>query len=341
MATIALTHHEIVELVEPFARRGRHVDLAASDRSARKLVFKAIATPGTPGALGAPGEPATAPAVPSLHETLTMDCHDDGRFIVERTVTHASGLRASLQAAGPQPGELLASIEAIAPSHHFRFGEGFVIARSYEFWSPGAGDTRFSASQLFLSHAVAQVDGLSFVLTQRLPRWKNVAGEITLTPASGARFDLPEDLLAVLGWDWARLVRKPEGWASKLRLRGNALRRSRTAEVALEQAAQHLVRNFAEAPARFHERHWLARWGVVFRRGIPSLTALSLLAGAVSLVFFADPGNAGAWMALHYVPVVLLALAFSLQELPQFEIPPWPRRSPAKRWRESSEGYGG
>ena len=37
-----LSHHEIVTLVAPFARRGRHLDLAASDRQQRRLVFQPV-----------------------------------------------------------------------------------------------------------------------------------------------------------------------------------------------------------------------------------------------------------------------------------------------------------
>ena len=36
---IPLTHHEILGLVEAFSRSGRQVDLTASDRAARRLVF--------------------------------------------------------------------------------------------------------------------------------------------------------------------------------------------------------------------------------------------------------------------------------------------------------------
>jgi len=42
-------------------------------------------------------------------------------------------------------------------------------------------------------------------------RGRSVAGDITLTPAHGSRFDLPENLLAVQGWDWARVLRNREG----------------------------------------------------------------------------------------------------------------------------------
>ena len=35
----ALTHHEILRLVEPFVRAGHRPDLAASDRTRRRIVF--------------------------------------------------------------------------------------------------------------------------------------------------------------------------------------------------------------------------------------------------------------------------------------------------------------
>ena len=177
----------------------------------------------------------------------------------------------------------------------------------------------------------ARVDGLAFVLT--VMDVKNVAGDIALRPAPGERLALPEDLLAVIGWNWARLVPATDGWTSKLRLRGRDPRRSAAAEQALGQAARHLARVLAEPPARFHA-HWrAARWGVVLRRAIPSLTAIGLVAGALLLPRIAGQELSGVWMALHYVPIGLLALSFTLQELPRFEIPPLPRRLRAAQWR--------
>ena len=179
-------------------------------------------------------------------------------------------------------------------------------------------------------------------------------GNITLTSAPGARLDLPEDLLAVLGWDWPRLVSgtadgavrrpisgadaglgpcpSPGRWTSKLRLRGGRPRRTHQAERALDRVAHHLVQALSKAPARFHDHHRLARWGVVLRRLIPTLTALLLIGTALRLPRLTDSRNSGLWMALHHVPIALLGLSFRLQELPRFEIPRWPRRSTAAHW---------
>lgn len=313
MAAPALTHHEILERAEPFVRHGLTVDLAASDRAARRIAFK----PRPCAAIGG-------------GETWSMDCRDVERLVVERRLHHPCGLEATLRAAGPQPAVLLARVDAIAPAHHFHIGAGYAIARSHEIRGEEATPTPAS---LFLEHAAVRLDGLMLQLRLPLPHLRSIAGDITLTPTQGTQLELPEDLLAVQGWDWARLVRKPEGWTSKLRLRGPALRRSRTAEAALDQVARHLAQKLDESPARFHERHRLARWGVVLRRSIPVLTALAMIGGGVAMVFFADRDNTGPWLALHYAPIALLAVAFSLQELSRFEIPPWPRRLLAPSWR--------
>jgi hypothetical protein len=301
----ALTHHEIVSIVEPFARSGRQVDLPACDRDARRIAFKPMSRDG------------------GLHETLELDCRHAGRFVLERRLERADGLAATLTGAGPDAEQLLAAIDAVPPAQHFREGEGWRLARSYELW----------LRDLFLSHAELAVEGLRLALTLKLPALRSVAGDIAIRATPGHTLELPDDLLAVLGWDWARLQKKRDEWVSKLRLRGSALRRSRTAEAALERAAPHLVRVLSEPPMLFHQRHLAARWGVVLRRSIPTATALAMIGGALLIPqIFDEPRAAGYWMALHYVPIALLALSFRLQEMSQFEIPRWPKRPTVARW---------
>ena len=41
----------------------------------------------------------------------------------------------------------------------------------------------------------------------------------------------------------------------------------------------------------------------------------------------------GLWLMLYHLPTALIALSFCLQELPEFVIPPLPRRSEAPTWR--------
>jgi hypothetical protein len=305
-----LTHHEILGLVEPFTRRGRHVDLAASERQERRLVFK---------------PPADTPA--ELREDLQLECLGTGTRRLTRRITRADDLQATLHAQGPDVAALLAQVEAVPAAQLFVDGSGFTIARDYALDDAGPG----RPSTLTLMQGRVHVPGL--VLTLAVPGVRNVAGNITLVPAVAGALVLPEDLLAVLGWNWTRLVRSREGWTSKMRLRGRAELRHRRAEAALAQAAAHLARTLAEPPAAFHERWFAARWGVFFRRGIPTFTAITLLLALAALAHLDGDRAPGLWMVLYHVPTLLVALSFCLQELPRFEIPPWPRRPRAAAWR--------
>ena len=316
-----LTHHDILALVEPFARRGRHVDPGACNRIERRIAFQPLEHPA-----------GAAPGSPALRETLQLESFASGSFRLTRTLVPATGgPAATLQASGRQPAELLALVESVAPARQFQAGEGFVIARSLRF---DAGST-----QALLARGVAQFEGLSLTLT--LPAARGVAADLLLQATGADAFDLPEDLLAVQGWDWARLARSREGWKSKLRLRGAAARRSARAEAALDLAAAHLTLTLAEPPGRFHERHVAARWGVVLRRSIPLLTTAALFVSVVLLPRFDLSESRGLWTLMYQVPTALLALAFCLQEMPQFEIPPRPRRSAAASWRVPHVAAGG
>ena len=300
-----LTHHDILALAEPFARQGRRVDLAASDRLVRRLVFQETQR-------GA------------LREVLQLDDLGTGTRQLTRTLTHPGGLQATLEAMGPSAQELLERIEAVAPAAQFSEGEGFVVARSYA----------VSGVAQVLRLGLVQVEGLKLAMT--VSPVSGVSADIVLTETAEHGLALPEDTLAVLGWDWARLIRQKDGWKSKLRLRGRPDKRTRTAEQALQRAAEHLARTLAEPPARYHERHLKARYGVVLRRAIPLLTPIVLVITVLSLPRF-DVEASPLWWLMYHVPTGLIALSFLLQELPQFEIPPWPRPRTAPSWRVPRE----
>jgi hypothetical protein len=314
-----LTHHEILAIVAPFARRGRHVDLAATDRAARRIVFTSHATTAEP-------ERGDTP-----QEALVLECRESGSFVLERTLAHPDGRRATLQALGPDPGVLLAGIESVPRERHFESGTGYTIERSYTVNGVGGG----MAMSLALSEGRVRLEGVTLAL--RVPPVRGVAGEITLAGPAGTTLALPEDLLAVLGWNWSRLVRGTERWTSKLRLPGGATERTHAAERALERAGAHLARTLAEPPSRYHERLRLARWGVFFRRGIPTWNALALVAIALATSRFQAALSVPVWLALYHVPTLLVAASFLLQEQARFEIPPWPRRlHTASWWQETS-----
>jgi len=321
MPSSPLTHHQILGLVEPFSRSGRQVDLAASQRLERRLQFK-------PRDLPADGADA-----PTLTESLQLECHESGHFRLTRTLSHPSGLQATLQGVGPQAGVLLALVDAVPAALHFATGPGHAIARSYELAGGSSAPVGNAPPPMTFSRGVLQTEALT--LTLGVLAVKGVAGDLSLHARHGEALALPEDLLAVMGWNWARLVPNADGWTSKLRLRGRGAQRRAAAERALAQAGDHLVRVMAEPPAAYHQRMRGARWGVVLRRAIPTLTALGLVGGALLLPRLAGQELSGVWMALHYVPIAILGLSFTLQELPRFEIPPLPRRSAAASWRRS------
>ena len=316
-----LTHHEIMALVEPFARRGRHVDLAGTDRTARTLLFKPVE------------RDVLAPGLPAWRETLELESLGTGSFRLTRVLAGAIGqndqARATLEARGEDPAELLARFDAVEPERHLRVGPGYTIVRSYAFASFADGVAEAPA----LSRAVVHVDGLT--LSFDILSLRGAAADLVLQAPPGDQAYLPEDLLAVLGWNWARLVpQEHQRWTTRMRLRGKGPPRTLAAERAVAQAAAHLADVLAEPPARFHARFVWARWGSVVRRLIPTLAAIGMLAGTLSLPHIAPNVDAGVWMTLHYAPIAIMGVAFMLQELPRFEIPPVPRRLTAVSWRK-------
>jgi hypothetical protein len=321
VSTHPLTHHEILGLVAPFTRGGRGVDLAASDRLARRLVFKPIVHGGA------------TPAAAALRETLQLENLEPGNFVLTRTTAHPCGLEASLQTEGPDPAELLARVETIAPQRQFQSGPGYVIAQSHRL-EPTAAALPHSAPavRLLLTRGVAQLDGLTLKL--RVPAVSGISADIELLAAAGGTLSLPQDLLAVLGWDWARLERGREGWTSTLRLRAKPSERSRDAEAKLERTAQHLAQTLAEPPGRFHERRAAARWGVALRRTIPLLTCVGLIAGAIAVPSLGLGQDSIFRMLIFHAPPLLLVVGICMREMPRIEIPTWPRASNAATWQD-------
>jgi hypothetical protein len=320
MPQAPLTHHDILELVRPFSRRGRHVDLAASDRLERRLVFRPVDHAAGPGDASV------------LREVLQLEQLPTGTFRLTRLLNDSSGLEASLCALGARPEDLLTAFQALEPHHHFRAGPHFRIARSYELPTVRGSPGREAAAPFIFTRGVARIGDLSVTLL--LPATRGVAANIEVRTLPGHDpLDPPEDLLAVLGWDWVRLVPDGDGWTSKLRLRGNAQRRTLGAERALETLAGHLAHTLMEPPCRFHERWVAARWSVVLRRIIPLLALVLLVLLTAVLPHVVPHPKPGLQVLIFDLPVVLIAISFCLQEHARYEIPPRPRRSRADSWR--------
>lgn len=319
MPAAPLTHHDIMALMPPFTRAGLRVDLAQSDRSARRLVFHP----------GAPSAPAGAP-----REHLELICPATGRQRLTRVLTPAAGPAARLHAHGSDPAALLARLSAVPAGRAFAAGPGWRSALDFEVDAGG---------QLLALQGTAEIDGPAagaaqgLVLTLRLPGSPRRGCDLLLHPRTEPRPALPEDALAVLGWSWARLVPQRDGWKTRLRLPWRQALRPAAAEAALQRAAAHLAATLAAPPAAYHPRHRLARWGVFLRRGIPTFNALGLIAVALGVAQLdLDVDRApGLWVALYHVPTLLVALSFYAQELPKFEFPPWPRRLPLAAWNEA------
>ena len=273
-----------------------------------------------------------ADAPPALQEALHLDCLDAGIYRLTRRLRRTDALQASLQVDGTDLALLLQRVEGVPHTQHFTDGPGYTVTRNYTL------DTIEPAAALRLAEGSAHVDGLRLTLT--VPTRRGVAGDLVLEPTGHDSRVLPEDLLAVLGWDWARLIRERRSWSSKMRLRAASPRCTQRAEAALNRAAAHLAQTVAEPPWRYHERLRTARWHVFFRRSIPAMTALTLL---LSVALMSDAIRRGVqeapgvWTLLFHLPTALFALSFCLQELPRFEIPPWPRRLDAASWWQEAD----
>lgn len=321
MAAPPLTHHEILALVEPFARRGRRVDLAASQRLERRIAFKAVEH----------GD--AVPHMPGIVESLSLENPHEGSFRLTRVLALPCGLEARLRTDGPDPADLLARIESVAPSAQIEATAGAVIARSHRIVRTGATNHDGTPpTRLIPSGAVVRVGGLD--LTMNVLDVKGTPGEIELRATSGIHDlgHLPEDLLAVLGWSWSRLARKEGGWTAGVRLARSEPERSEDAHRKLDAVVKHLTQTLESSPARFHQRHLGARWLVFLRRAFPLLASIGLIAGTLALPSADVGGESMIRMLMFHSPPLLLIAFFCMRELPRIEIPPLPRRSFAATW---------
>lgn len=306
---LPLTHHEILHLVAPFSRCGRHLDAAASDRRARRLVF----LPAVPQEL--PSDASGAREILELHAGSALH-----RLV--RRLELAPGREARVETAGEDPGELWQRLQALpATVQYQRCGGGLALWH----WQLGADGRRV------LLGAQGWAGGLSLQLT--VPRRAGEPGELRIDCPDRSCFELPEDLLAVLAGHWSpRLRPVGEGWFASLRLPRREPRRSSLAAQRLVQAIHHLEQVLAAPPGRYHRSFRTARWRVSARRALPLLAALALLAAVLALPRLHLAADSAWRMLIFNAPPILLVLAFCLRELPRIEVPPPPRPGNAGRW---------
>ncbi|MBT3071560.1 hypothetical protein KKP04_11855 [Rhodomicrobium sp. Az07] len=325
MASHPLSHHEILGLVAPFTRRGLHPDLQATDRQERRLVFKRLERV---------GETEDAPF---YTETLELRCaasHATPHKLTRTTVcsTAPEKFEARLEIEGRDLADMLACIDTVSSANHFRFGPGFSMVKSWRLLR-GSGETvtGLPATQKILTHMSATLGDLT--VTATAPTVKaDPETIIEIQPPNGAHMRLPDDLLAVLGWNWSLIRKRSDTWRGILKTSGREPDRSRRAELNLDKMVEHLVETFSDAPARFHDRLYKARWGVAFRRSLPLLISLTLIGLAALSSRLELSEDSVLRMLIFNAPPLLMASVFCMRRLPLIEIPPMPRRLKAPQW---------
>ena len=317
-----LSHHRIFELLPPFSRRGLAVDLSATARLERRLAFK-------PRAHAVDG-------IGAVDEFWLLDDDADaaqGRFRLLRRLVAPGGLVAEQVAEGDDIEALLASSEAMAIAAQFEAGEGFVAAFSHALRVPSAGaralpQPLLTSAQVRLLHGAAA--GVQLVLS--VSRVGAIAGDLRVTAAPDSRPDWPEDLLAVLGRDWSRLLPVAGAWRTLLRLPRREPARSAAARQRLLRAALHLAATLADSPQHFHPRHRAARWVFALRRAVPLAVCVALIGGALAVPLLDLPTDSVWRMLIFNAPPLLLVAFFALHEMPRFEVPPLPRALARDAW---------
>ncbi|MGP9812333.1 hypothetical protein ACTZWT_12540 [Rhodopseudomonas sp. NSM] len=304
--------------MQPFTRRDFHVDLAASDRINRRLIFKPV----THDEADHAGIDAS--------EILQLDNPRPGFSVLTRTLTLASGLVATLETQGDDPAALLARIETVLPQQQFRSVDGTTVALSYRLVPIGNETGQPSAVHRELLRGEAEIAG--FTLALRPAQVKGYPVEIDITPKT-ADAELPEDLLAVIGWSWSPLRRKKAGWTGKIKVRGREPELSRAIEARLEKTVAHLTHTLARPPAAYHDAMVRARWGVTLRRAGPLLFFGGLIAGSASLTLVDIPQDSIFNLLLMGAPPLLMFGAFGMRDTPSLEIPPFPRRIARAAWQ--------
>ncbi|UHD14361.1 hypothetical protein [Thiocapsa bogorovii] len=316
---IPLTHHEILALAEPFTRRGRHVDLAGSDRLARRILFKPTGYPDTPDVPG------------GLTETLVLESHGRRHYGLIRTLIDAAGRVATLRSDGPDPEALIEQVDAVDPRRHFPSLGGVRVACSYRIETePGADGSADGTSRLVFLSASTDLDGIGLELDARVGH--GMPAEIRLLPAPQRTIRPPEDLLAVLGWAWRSLRPFDTGWRAHLRIPAAEPARTPDVEAKLARTLEHLVATLGSPPADFH-RTWLRqRWFALARRTLGLMTVAGLVVIGPGILMFGAPEGSPLRLLSFVMPALLILVLIARHEAPSMKITPLPRPLPAGAW---------
>lgn len=298
----ALTHHQIVELIEPFVSRGYRFDMAGSDRRARRLLFR----------------PSSSTAAGGARHTLQLDCLAVQRLRVTRALSPDGdgGPVARLQVEGTQLETLLQRLQQVPAQRQFSIAAGCCIAWQLVLM-PEGGELRTIG-------AVAQFAGVTMTMRAAAGGKGRAAIEVQPGPA---RLKLPGDVFAVLGRQWS--LSQPDGtaWRCDLRLHGDAQTR-------FEDAVQHLARTLAEPPLHFHQRHLRARWAVSVRRSLLLAAWLSLAVLVACAQWLSQARTSALPLLLGSLPLALLWWCYRADMAPRLQWPRLPRAPSWPSWQE-------
>lgn len=324
MSAPPLTHHEILAIVAPFARRGVRVDLASSDRFARRIVFRDAER----AAGGADG-------LPAMRESMALEPREPGGWRLVRTLVPEGGPPSTLSVSGAEPAALLAALDAVDVRRQVDAGPGWILGvdLQVELGRDGAGpaDPAAVAAALVPARGVVRTHGVE--LTMKVPRVSGISADIDIRVGEDDPIELPDDLLEVLGRAWGRLDRSGRGWTAHVGLSGGGAARLRDAEARLRTLAAHVARTLSEPPARYHERLRGARWRTAARRTVPLLACVALIAAAGAVPSLGIARESPVWMLIFNAPPLLLVAFFCLREMPRIALPRAPRAPTAPSWR--------
>jgi hypothetical protein len=307
MDAAPLSHHDILALMATFTAAGWALDLAASDRAARRLVFK-------------PVQHAAGAHHPALTETRELRDGDRGWQLTRRLVAAASDvLPAEVLADDGDPAALLDAALTVEPAALFTAEGAALMLRC----RPGRPPQ--------LREACARVAGLRVAGT--VSGVKGYPMKLVITRDADDTRRLPDDLFEVLGSAWSRLVPLRTGWESSVMLRGSGDERDADAHRRLAQTLAHLAEVLAAPPAQYHQRFRARRWRIGLLRGGPLSVGVAVVAVAFSVRGTGGQAEAMLGALANLVPPLLMALFFMRREMPRIELPRVPRSPPASSWQ--------
>lgn len=310
------THHDIIRIVAPFVERGHVLDLDASSRNERRLVFRSRLHSG-----------AIEGACLTEHLSIQSPWH--GTYRMVRDLRLRNGLASRIVALGPDPSELMHEIEQVPPERGFLLGERFVLAKEHniELFQPSSSSGSRRGKPIF-KRAVAQVSELTLTVT--MPDVSGFPAKMRIVAAAGGPLELPHDLLSVIGAQWRPLERVDGAWQTTLAVRGREPGQSQRAEASVEHAVAHIARTLVEPPHRFHAQRPGARWMAELRRAGPSMFWVAI---CLAVIWLASEPRSPVAIALAMSPVAgFLCFGVRFLDWCRISVPRCPRPPPPGAW---------